>query len=274
MDQELELFRQLILWIWDHKKSPDTYAPTALKLFNELQGSFSSLLSRVELERSLPTDDVVKTGFPEGRFLYLDPVESDHVMIPVIWMKYDFGRSISQARIYLGLFLYHENSMRSFGYRFESPEGEGIHHYYHAQIIRGLPPNKLFLPNELHQWLPEGQPSFPLDANNPIMMILCLLLTLYGRDHIAKFTTAMTPDLKNKINMFASKASWNSIGALRHYWIARSRDTQKIQKCYSSDKEFESHAQVMHKMHPGCDFVGITHSAFEHSPASRKKTIG
>jgi hypothetical protein len=274
MDQELGLFRQLILWIWDHKRSPETYTPTALKLYNDLQGSFNSLLSRVELERSLPTDEVVKSEFPQGRFLYLDPIESDRVMIPIIWMKFDFGRSISQARIYLGLFLYHDNSIRSFGFRFESPEGKGIHHYYHAQIIRSLPPNKSFAPSELHQWLPEGQPSFPLDAQNPIMMILCLLLTLYGRDHIAKFTAAMIPGLRNTINSLVRNTSWNSIGALKHYWVARNRDDRRFLQYYCSDRAPEHHLQLMHKTHPGCELVGLTHSAFGKIPKAKIKTLG
>jgi hypothetical protein len=106
------------------------------------------------------------------------------------------------------------------------------------------------------------------------MMILCLLLTLYGRDHIAKFTAAMTPGLRNTINGFVRNTAWNSIGALKHYWVARNRDDRKIQQCYCSDKAIESHMQLMYKTHPGSELVGITHSAFGKISKAKIKTLG
>lgn len=64
------------------------------------------------------------------------------------------------------------------GYRFEGPEGEGRHHYYHAQPIRGLEKG-CSLPR-INRWFPDKMPTFPLYANNDIELLLALLVSLGG----------------------------------------------------------------------------------------------
>ena len=269
MDRDLGIFCQLILWIWDHRRRPDSYKANELGFYNKVQAMFNSLTSRKELENSLPTEEKVRNEFPSRKFMYLDPIETDHIMIPLIWMAFDFGRSIPSVRCYLGLFLHHENQIKSLGYRLETPEGVGIHHFYHAQIIRGLPPNIPFMPSELHQWLPERQPSFPLDADNPLRLILCLLLTLYGKEYINRLLVTMGAGLKNQIIQSVDEMSWNSIRPLRWYWVVRDRTNKQVRICYDSSKKPEDYNKIL-KNYPGCESIGVTRTNFNGQPGNKQ----
>ena len=272
MDPELGIFRQLVLWVWDNRRKIEDFKASASSLHSEVLRMFDSLLNREELERSLPADENVRNEFPSRRFLYLDPIESDGVMIPVLWMSFDFSRFHPLVRIYLCLFLRYENQIRSLGYRFEAPEGEGIHHYYHAQIIRGMPPGIPFHPPELHDWLPEGQPSFPLDAYNPTELLLCLLLALYGREYVTRLISSMEAGLHNQLKRSIGEMSWISIGPVRWYWVVRNRDSKQIRQGFETSRNPEYHREIM-RTYPGCEWAGITRAAYNDLPAGRKRSI-
>ena len=99
---------------------------------------------------------------------------------------------------------------RGIGFRLETPESmnqdvepsesqnqgantnskEGIHDFHHAQLIRKFG-NKLDskLKIECPSWLPQSQPSFPLPAKCPVTLLLCLIVTLYGRKCYNKFVS-------------------------------------------------------------------------------------
>jgi hypothetical protein len=40
------------------------------------------------------------------------------------------------------------------------------------------------------RWIPTFDPTFPLDADNPVKLVLAVLVSLYGRDYIALLQTA------------------------------------------------------------------------------------
>ncbi len=70
-----------------------------------------------------------------------------------------------------------ESRLKAIGFRLEEWK---THQFYHAQFISDLGPsdvaNQLLCP----EWIPDSQPSFPVPADCPVSLILCLLLTLYG----------------------------------------------------------------------------------------------
>ncbi len=57
-------------------------------------------------------------------------------------------------------------------FRFEGPETMPAHHFYHAQLTPAFG-----CPN----WLPSSIPCLPLAANNPVSLLVCLMMSLYGR---------------------------------------------------------------------------------------------
>jgi len=59
-----------------------------------------------------------------------------------------------------------------FTIRFEGPEPMPTHHYYHAQFTLG---------ESSPHWFPDSIPCLPLAAHNPVTMLVCLMMSLYGR---------------------------------------------------------------------------------------------
>jgi hypothetical protein len=66
---------------------------------------------------------------------------------------------------------------------------EGTHDFYHAQLVKS-PGSLSFI--EYPTWIPDRQPSFPLTAKCPVTLVLCLLLTLYGKNECWEFVSQDT----------------------------------------------------------------------------------
>lgn len=116
-------------------------------------------------------------------FVYL-PVVQTPVLFPILSLRYDFGRE--NASLQAGVFVEKGTSKRkpaAFGYRYEQPEGEGGRHaYWHAQPI-----HEFRLHDGTHRklptkdgWKPADTPAFPLDAETPLDLLVCLMISLYG----------------------------------------------------------------------------------------------
>ena len=80
-----------------------------------------------------------------------------------------------------------KTTLNGIGFRMETPEGTdngstGIHKFYHAQLIQQFSPKEFKdkLQTKSLSWLPESQPSFPMLADCPVTLFLCLIVTLYG----------------------------------------------------------------------------------------------
>ena len=131
-----------------------------------------------------------------NRVLYLPPLIRDPNFVPVLSLSCKLNETQSIARFRVMLICLDENEkFRGIGFRLETPEGqnqaeqdeqtptnEGSHDFHHAQLIRRLGRTKLDkLPIECPCWLPQSQPSFPLPAKCPVTLLLCLIVTLYGR---------------------------------------------------------------------------------------------
>ena len=92
-----------------------------------------------------------------------------------------------------------EEKVYGIGFRMETPESQnqgvdasakvGIHDFHHAQLIQKFGQEQLDCnqPIDCPCWLPESQPSFPLLADCPVTLLLCLILTLYGKEYYYDF---------------------------------------------------------------------------------------
>lgn len=213
MSKEQGILNQIIRWLADRQRwTRGQSHRKALDIFELLFPTYRPVGDNLEakLAENEPTLDLLE----EGNFIYLTPVEKQGWMVPVLSIMYNFSGSKPVVRLRLALFLLDENdTLKAIGYRFETPEsnvevGEkspvvGDHDYYHAQLINGFDKTtqRWQLPCEL--WLPTSWPAFPLDAEDPVGLIVCLLVSLYGLNYIS--ATLGTTPFKNELKSHIKK---------------------------------------------------------------------
>lgn len=200
MSKEQGLLNQIIKWLadsqrWIRGKPHETARDILERLlpFFTMVGNLDAMLARKE-----PILDFLDSG----SFIYLKPVEKGGWMIPILSIRYNFRSAKPVTSLRLALFLLDEaGNLKARGYRFETPSSNefdtassneeenpssiGRHDYYHAQLIISFDKktSRWSLPCE--PWLPTSQPAFPLDAEDPITLIVCLLVSLYGLNYVS-----------------------------------------------------------------------------------------
>ena len=120
-------------------------------------------------------------------YLLLEPTK-DNKILPLVTL-YSSDKWV-HFRVYALLTMLDEGSkMEVLAIRFETDEGDperkadGSHDFCHAQlcnVIRG--PVKASTP----KWIPDSQPSIPVDADDQISLVLCMLTSLYGGAHVRR----------------------------------------------------------------------------------------
>ncbi len=124
----------------------------------------------------------------DDQFLKLEPIQCEDIL-PIVTLQ--GSDQWVHFRIYVLLVSLDENSdLRILGLRFETDEGDydteakrGKHDFCHMQFCQSL--SKL-IPCLDPSWLPESQPSIPLDADCQVSLVLCMLVSLYGRKEVKK----------------------------------------------------------------------------------------
>lgn len=258
MDHDLRIFRELVLWLWHTHERPWEYSHGTAKLIAEdihFQDTFNNY---EELERCLPTEDNVCSEFGR-RFLYLNPITESRLMVPRIQLKCNFGRNIPEVRCRLELFLLGDDAnIKSLGYRLESPEGQntqgqGVHHYYHFQMIQ--PPTCTI------DWLPETQPAFPLDADHPVKLLLCLLVSLYGLDYLGTIlrNAPNILDLNEHVNHFPH----TTFGTFEWYKLVEIGQPVRHTEGYKISANLNDFDTFINARYRGCNIRPITKSKFD-----------
>ena len=119
-------------------------------------------------------------------FLYLEPTQ-DEKILPLVTLQ--SSEEWVHFRAYALLTMLDEAcTLRSLAMRFETDEGSegpgaaslGSHDFCHAQLCRGISSRAL----SSIPWVPDSQPSLPLDADDQVSLVLCMLTTLYGGSHV------------------------------------------------------------------------------------------
>ena len=123
----------------------------------------------------------------ENLFLFLEPTQS-RKMLPFVtlhsccdWVHF---------RAYTLLATVDDNrDFQTLAIRFETDEGDpnpeaqpGSHDFCHAQLCNRI--NK-HISKAASVWVPDSQPSIPLDADNQISLVLCVLVSIYGKRHVS-----------------------------------------------------------------------------------------
>jgi len=154
------------------------------------------------LEKLFPSSENPQVDFLGlKRFLYLEPIVEGGHMLPVLSLRCNFKSASPEVRLEVGLFLVDgAGELRAIGYRFETPEGEaGKHHYHHAQLFRNFQKQAAWcLP--CPPWLPTEQPSFVLSATDGVTLLINVLLSMYGRTYLGKFSGPLWSLVKDYVD--------------------------------------------------------------------------
>ena len=124
--------------------------------------------------------------------LYLEPLENKQIL-PLVTLH--SSEDWVHFSIYALLTMLNEESeLKSLAMRFETDEGEhqsdgevGAHDFCHAQLCRAITSRMQAL---TPSWLPDSQPSIPVDAEDQVSLVLCMLTSLYGGRHVVKKVSA------------------------------------------------------------------------------------
>lgn len=269
LDPELRLFKDLLIAIWNHQPKPWLLTRGNVKdIYQAVASTYNSLSSVEELENSLPSQDRVSAGFAGNRFLYFPPVQTGTTLLPILKIgKCDFSRSIPEIRLRLGLFFKHGVDTRAIGYRLESPEGPGSHHYYHVQMIRGFDKHSNFNDDEYLNWMPDQAPTFPLDVDSPVKLLLSLLIGLYGL--VDAGTMLGHNGLTSRAKPYLDKMRCFSMPPIEWYWRVL-KSGAAAYEFYRTQKE---PAQVRRdfKQYAGSKLESITEGLYREQPKKNQR---
>ena len=125
-------------------------------------------------------------------FLFLKPIEKENILPLVTLQSSD---DWVHFRIYTLLTMLDKcSTLQALAIRFETDEGyrqpesktdscrqpeskTGSHDFCHAQLCNAINSR---IPVLTPEWIPDSQPSIPLDADNQVSLVLCMLTSLYG----------------------------------------------------------------------------------------------
>jgi hypothetical protein len=184
----------------------------ACKIQSEISMRYQMMIPD-EIEAFLPSDESVSKEFPSHKFIFLKPISHGFKQVPILHLKCDFGKVLPETNMRLGLFSIHNGSLKATGFRLESPseartpsddrsEEQDIandnskHNFYHLQMISGFQKDKRFFEDDNLSFVPEKEPTFPLDANVPVKLLLCLLVGCYGLQETGSWLVSSSVDKK------------------------------------------------------------------------------
>jgi len=191
-------------WASEHKDWEPT--PKALNIKQTIFGWVWKGIDEKTLEDLLSPDRI---DFAEKFVLFMPPFagHEEANFVPAISISYENGSKCFSIRSIMVTTTGRKAILsRAICFRIESPTGDcqpskkKTHDFYHVQLIRefGYGPHM----DQIIDWLPETQPSFPIYAHEPIDALLCLILTLYGSAYYREFLSRHG----NKFMSHASKA--------------------------------------------------------------------
>ena len=213
MNIEQKKFVDILVWIAQLGDNVQNLPEEAQKIHQSAAGKYRKINSR-ELEAILTQGESKTLSLLDSNaFIYLPPVTKGGCFVPILCVEYDFDAETPIISLKVALFLMVEkdgkDSPQAIGYRFETPHHQGRHHYYHIQPIDGFGRSSRWkLPGT--EWIPTDYPAFPIDAHDPIELLVCLLVSLYDLAIInnleGKFKTLIKSNIRGmKLSRFITR---------------------------------------------------------------------
>jgi len=185
----------------------------------DLQGSSLTPSARSNYDRLIiakyPTEDkdfediesnASKLGKIELGQFYMPPLEGNKDFIPLLWVECDFKTSPPKAEFRVGMYRFLSGGKpQCLGFRFEMHNTSSNHNYYHVQVTPRPHPE---VDCDYADWIPDEIPCVLLPAKNAVSLVLCMLISFYGRRISEQMISQMNIDKKYKEPLaFLSPAS-------------------------------------------------------------------
>lgn len=173
--------------IWNASSSidDDTY-----NTYTELISNWMPLTEK-DMEAFFPSNSkAVDIKLSTSRkALYLSPTINQPHLIPVVSLECIIDNTRADLKIRMMLIQKRNGALEGIGFRFEN--GDNVHAYYHAQLINELKGSKSGSNPVIQHldWLPESEPAIPVKANDPVTLLLCSLISLYGFKNCSKLAS-------------------------------------------------------------------------------------
>lgn len=185
---------QTLIYAFNHHCKPWEAKQTTRvwEVYSEVARYYPPITAAEELKKRLPNSKRLEADLLSSRkHIYLNPIDRGVFLLPVLTLYCNLRQN--DAHYYLGLFLSEAagDPVKSFGLRFETPSGggnPGRHSSHHAQFIKGFTTQA-----PLHgcpSWIPDQEPTLPLNARNPVELLLSVLVSLYGWTYLGELQTA------------------------------------------------------------------------------------
>ncbi len=129
---------------------------------------------------------VAKLQIPKNFAIYLPPLSDDQSFVPLLTFELDSEKA-SVANFRLDLYHYDKVlNLHHVGFRFETPtQGSKKHLFFHAQPIEHS--SQHVIPGSNSGAKRTGTlPCLPLQADDPVSLVICLVLSLYGLEGCVK----------------------------------------------------------------------------------------
>ena len=146
-----------------------------------------------ELDRQLPSATRPRVDLVEQRTVFvLHPPDRGDAVLPVVTFRCDFDNRPTLCRLYTALYFLRpggegDSRLNIIGLRYDTPEGfgVGVHDMFHLQFINGFRKDGPFQDEKIDTLrFPAKQPSVPLDACDPVTLLISLLVSIYGLDYL------------------------------------------------------------------------------------------
>ena len=127
--------------------------------------------------------------FEENQVIYVEPPAGETRAVAAIWCRWDFETIVPRCGFYFGLWAEMETTAPDsqepkrttnfVGYRYETPEDGDNHDYYHVQPCRSMGSRGETVPQALP--IPQRNPTWPMAATSSLELLLCLVVSIYGK---------------------------------------------------------------------------------------------
>lgn len=115
-------------------------------------------------------------------FLYLPPLFGKAKFVPILSLKCDLRSSPPDMSLRVVMYKSESSSvagssLQGIGFRFEI-HPNGSHDFWHVQVSSKHGDQTL---PRCPSWIPSEIPCIPIRANSPVSLILCMLVSFYGK---------------------------------------------------------------------------------------------
>ncbi len=189
-------------------------------------------------------------------WLWLPAPRKGEFRIPIMNVIYDYRRQPAEVRMQVALFFLEQEDAYATGWRFEAPEGEprpstsptadshaggpssppnaetgatvstaddgpnssNGHAYYHVQPAASLRSESVgdWLLPRADERTPTGMPTFPLDAEDEVDLLICLLVSIYGLTEATQLVSdSGVPELRTRLGALRTVRAGRSLT-----WVA------------------------------------------------------